>query len=227
MAVYCLLHHPDYFNAYIAISPSLQWDNKSLLTNDFGKLDASRYLRRILFFSDANEDAAFHQNQLELDSLLQLKNIVGLKRKRMFYPEETHISEPVKAFYDGIRFIYPNWYLPYNSAAFKRTMNSQLIKQHFDSLSVHYGYKVIAPHDDIIQISRFLRNDSNRIHDAIELLEMNASNYPLSAITWETLGDTWLKASNKVKAMEAYEKAIALDPANSNLQQKLKNAVSK
>ena len=204
MAVYCLLHHPAYFNAYIAISPSLQWDNKSLLTNDFGKLDARRYLRRILFFSDANEDAAFHQNQLELDSLLQLKNIVGLKRKRMFYPEETHISEPVKGFYDGIRFIYPNWYLPYNSATFKRTMSSQLIKQHFDSLSVHYGYKVIAPHDDIIQISRFLRNDSNRIHDAIELLEMNASNYPLSAITWETLGDTWLKASNKVKAMEAY-----------------------
>jgi hypothetical protein len=42
---------------------------------------------------------------VKLDSILKLKNISGLKYKRLFYPEETHISEPVKAFYDGIRFV--------------------------------------------------------------------------------------------------------------------------
>src|SRR5688572_17348396 len=31
MAVYCLVNHPDYFNAYIAISPSLQWDREIML----------------------------------------------------------------------------------------------------------------------------------------------------------------------------------------------------
>jgi predicted alpha/beta superfamily hydrolase len=227
MAVYCLLHHPDYFNAYIAVSPSLQWDDKSLLRNGFEKLDKSRYNKRILFFSDANEDAAFHQNQLEFDSLLRLNNISGLKYRRMFYPEETHVSEPVKGFYDGIRFTYPNWYLPYNNANFKKTMNSKMIKQHFDSLTMNYGYRVIPPHDDIIQISRFLRNDPNRIHDAIDLLEMNASNYPHSAITQETLGDTWLKVSDNKKALDAYQKALALDPTNVGLQEKLKTVLPK
>src|SRR6185436_8873933 len=32
MAISCLVNHPDYFNAFIAISPSLQWDNGVMLS---------------------------------------------------------------------------------------------------------------------------------------------------------------------------------------------------
>lgn len=120
MAVYCLVNHPDYFNAYIAISPSLQWAQEFMLKQTGEKLSSRNISNRILYFSDANEDAAFHQNQVRLDSILKLKNISGLKYKHFFYPEESHISEPVKAFYDGIRFVYPDWHLPYNSSAFKK-----------------------------------------------------------------------------------------------------------
>src|SRR5205085_12132462 len=74
MAVYCLIHHPDYFNGYIAISPSLQWDNEVMLKQAEKPI---KFQNRFLFFSDANEDAAFHQYQLSLDSLLT-KNASGL-----------------------------------------------------------------------------------------------------------------------------------------------------
>lgn len=222
MALYCMVNHPDYFNAYIAISPSLQWDNEIMLKQVNEKLKTG-IGNRILFFSDANEDAAFHNNQLKLDSLLQKKNISGLKYKRMFYPEETHISEPVKAFYDGIRFVYPNWHLPYNSSAFRKTMSSATIKNHFAELSNIYGYNVIPLHDDINQISRFLRNDPKRIADAIDLLQMNAVNYPSSAIVQETLGDTFLKSGDSLKAKASFQKALLLDPSNQTVQQKIKN----
>lgn len=219
MAVYCLMNHPEYFNAYIAVSPSFQWDNNALL-NQVSKTSFDKEKNRLLFFSDANEDAAFHQNQLAFDSLLQRKK-TSLKYKRMFYPEETHISEPVKAFYDGIRFIYPEWHLPYSSSAFKKTMTSVAIKEHYALLSARYGYSVIPPHDEIIQISRFLRNDSVRIKDAVELLQINAVNYPTSAINFETLGDTFLKVGDQAKALAAYQKAIALDKDNPEIRQKI------
>jgi predicted alpha/beta superfamily hydrolase len=223
MALYCLAAHPDYFDGYIAISPSLQWSKNALLKEAPGKLNGYKAPNKFLFFSDANEDAAFHQNQLTFDSILHQKNIAGLEYKRQFYPEETHISEPVKAFYDGIRFIYPNWHLPYNSSAFRKTMNSKIIKDHFEALSKKYGYKVIPLHDEINQIARFLRNDSNRISDAIELLQMNAANYPGSPVVMETMGDSFVKAGDTKKASESYQKALALDPANANLQKKVKD----
>jgi predicted alpha/beta superfamily hydrolase len=227
MALYSLVHHPDFFNAYIAISPSLQWDNEVMLRQVAEKLDPKKISSIILFFSDANEDAAFHENQLKLDSILKKKNIPGLKYKRLFYPEESHASEPVKAFYDAIRLIYPQWHLPYNNSAFKKTMNSDIIKNHFKELSKSYGYAVIPSHDDINAIGRFLRNDPNRVKDAIELFEMNATNYPASAQVQELLGDTYLKVNDNKKAMAAYEKALLLEPKNEKLQEKLKSIVNK
>jgi len=222
MAVHCLINHPDYFNAYIAISPSLQWDNAQLLKQADSKVFAKDGASKVLFFSDANEDSAFHQNQLVLESILKKKNIAGLKFQHVFYPEESHTSEPVKAFYDGIRMVYPDWYLPYNNSAFKKSMNAEIIKNHFESLSKSYGYEVKPPHDDLIQISRFLRNDPNRINDAIKLLEINVANYPSSGTAFETLGDTWSKAGDAKNAQASYRKALLLDPENESVKQKLK-----
>lgn len=218
MAVYCLMKHPDYFNAYIAISPSFQWDNNALL-KQVTKTSFPEEKNRVLFFSDANEDSAFHQNQLVFDSLLHEKKTFTYKR--MFYPEETHISEPVKAFYDAIRFVYPDWHLPYNSSAFRKTLNSAMVKDHYAKLSRLYGYIVIPPHDEMISVSRFLRNDPNKIKDAIELLQMNAENYPSSVTNWETLGDTFSKAGNNKNALNVYEKALSLDRNNASIKQKI------
>ena len=220
IAIYCLLEHPAYFNSYIAISPSLQWDAQNLLKQAAAKLKYGDQKNNLLFFSDANEDAAFHSNQLILDSILQERKVV--KYKRSFYPEETHISEPVKAFYDGLRFIYPAWHLPYNSSAFRKTLNSKIIIDHYKELSQIYHYTVVPSHDDIILISRFLRNDPAKISGAIELLEQATANYPSSVMILETLGDTYSRAGNKTAAADNFTKALKLDPHNSNISKKLK-----
>jgi predicted alpha/beta superfamily hydrolase len=221
MAVYCLAHHPEDFSAYIAISPSLQWDNNNLLKELVSKPFLEKTGRRFLFFSDANEDEAFHRNQLSLDSLLVTGKNQDLKWKREFYPEETHISEPVKAFYDGIRFIYPAWSLPYTSSAFRATMTSKIIKEHYADLSKQYGYSVVPLHDEVNQISRFFANDSARISDAIELLQMNMQNFPASPVVAELLGDTWMKLGDTTKAIAAYKKALQLNPASTSITGKL------
>jgi predicted alpha/beta superfamily hydrolase len=221
MAIHCLINHPEYFNAYIAVSPSLQWDNEVMLKQASAHLQKQQAVNKFLFFSDANEDEKFHANQLLLDSILQQKQLTGLQYKRNFYPEETHTSEPVKAFYDGIRFIYPNWYLPYNSSAFKKTMSSDTIIKHYEMLSVKYQYKVTLPHDEMIQLARFLRKDPARIKDALELLLVNTKNFPASAIAHEQLADTYAMSNDHSNALKAYQRALALDPSNETLKQKL------
>jgi predicted alpha/beta superfamily hydrolase len=222
MAIHSLVNHPGLFNAYIALSPSLQWDDHSLLKQVAG-LKQSGKINGELFFSDASEDTAFHSNQLQLDSLLKQKNITALHYGYDHYPDETHISEPVKGFYDGIRHIYPAWYLNYNSSAFRKTMTAKMVKEQYENLSKKYGYTVIPLQDEINLIARMLRRDNAKINDAIELLEINAINYPASAVVFEMLGDTYLKSGNKKKALAAYEKAGLLDKNNSAVKQKIKD----
>ena len=219
MAIYCLVEHPEMFNAYIAISPSLQWDDQSLLRSVTRKLN-NKMENKLLFFSDANEDAAFHKNQLTLDSILQ-RNNARFKFKRLFYPDETHISEPVKGFYDAIRFIYPAWHLPYNSTAFRKTLNYKIIRDHYQQLSNDYHYEIYPLHDEVIAIARFLRNDPARIPDAIELLKTNMAHYPSSPVLLETLADTYLKIADTTNAKEILTKALKLDPTNNSLSKKI------
>ncbi len=221
MAIHCLVHHPGYFNAYIAISPSLQWDGDAMLKDVAEHLPSKKPLSKILFYSDANEDEKFHSNQLKLDTILQQKKIAGLQFKRNFYPEESHASEPVKAFYEAIHFIYPDWYLPYNNSAFKKKLSSDTIIKHYAALSSKYHYNVIPPHDEMIMISRFLRKDPARMKDALELLRMNTGNYPTSAAAQEQLADTYVMANDTANAIVAYQKALALDPTNESIKQKL------
>jgi predicted alpha/beta superfamily hydrolase len=221
MAIYSLVERPLLFNSYIAISPSLQWSKDAMLKDVAVKLDKTDGKNKFFFFSDASEGTQFHANQHSLDSIFKTKNLKGLTTKYIYYPDETHISEPVKAFYDGLRFIYPDWYLPYNSSAFKKIMNSDTIIQHYNKLSERYGYKVIPPHDELNSIARFLRNDPKRIDDAIVLLRLNAQNFPNSAKPYDLLGETLEKKGDKVQAKAAYSKALALDPSNQGIKEKI------
>ncbi len=217
MAIHCLVNHPDYYNAYIAVSPSLQWDNDILLQQAADRLGKQPLKSRILFFSNAGEDSAFSQKQQHLLSIIKSGSIPGLVYKHSAYPEETHTSEPVKAFYDGLRLIYPDWYMPLTNAKFKQTVSAAIVKEHYARLSSQYGYHVTPPHDEIGAIGRFLRNDPKRLNDAIELLKMNTLNFPNSAVVHETLGDTYLKAGDKQNALSSYRKALQLKPGDKKL----------
>jgi predicted alpha/beta superfamily hydrolase len=217
MSVYSMVNYPEDFDAYIAASPSFQWDNEMML-KQVATFKPDNRKKKILFFSDADEGKAFHANQLIFDSLLKKKSV---QHKYIHYPEESHISEPVKAFYDGIRYIYPDWHLPYNSSAFRKEMTSDTIIKHYQRLSQQYGYKVIPPENEISQIARFLRNDPARINDAIELLKMNAINFPKSVSVFDLLGDTYLKSGDKKNAETNFKQALILDPGNDKIRQKL------
>ncbi|NOT73742.1 MAG: alpha/beta hydrolase [Cyclobacteriaceae bacterium] len=109
----CMLTRPDMFNAYIAISPSLWWDNKYILKLVENKLTQSVPLNKRFFYSVGNEGIkdpnSFHTDVLKLDSLIVNRTPKGLLYKFKSYPEESHMSEPIVAYYDALRFIYQDW----------------------------------------------------------------------------------------------------------------------
>jgi predicted alpha/beta superfamily hydrolase len=112
-AVNCMLTHPDMFNAYIAISPSFWWDSEYVIKLADKKLQAGTVFNKMLFYSDASEgvtdSSSYHTNLLKFDTILTNKALKGFAYKYKYYPTETHMTEPLVAYYDALRFIYKDW----------------------------------------------------------------------------------------------------------------------
>lgn len=199
---HCLVDHPDLFNAYLSISPSLWWDNELELQQAAKKMDGMVLKNHFFFSSDANESGKFHKDLLSLDSLLKQKKIPGLKCKYIFYPDESHGSEPVKALYDGLRFLYPQWSpLPTDTTAIQ-------VKIHYQQLTTDYGYPILPPEELVNRMGyRILMGGADRTKDAIDLFELNVTNYPASSKAYTALGKAFEKAGDKAKASASYQKA--------------------
>jgi len=112
-AINCMLTHPELFDAYIAVSPSFWWDNDYLLTLAKRKLPQIPLTNKTLFYSDASEgisdSSSFHTNLLKFDSLLTNSAPAKLNHLYKYYPTETHMTEPLLAYHDALRFIYKDW----------------------------------------------------------------------------------------------------------------------
>ena len=112
-SINCLLTNPAMFDAYVAISPSFWWDSEYVLKLADRTLHNGSTLNKKLFYSDASEgisdSSSFHNNLLRFDSLISIKKIKGLTHTYKYYPAETHMTEPVSAYYDALRFIFKDW----------------------------------------------------------------------------------------------------------------------
>jgi len=108
-AINCMLTRPAMFDAYIAISPSLWFGNKYILRLAEQKLPNLSMPNKKLFYSVGNEDGTFRDDVLKFDKLVEYYNLKRFEHEYKYYPSEDHMTEPIPAYYDALRFIYKNW----------------------------------------------------------------------------------------------------------------------
>jgi predicted alpha/beta superfamily hydrolase len=221
-AINCLINYPNMFDAYIAVSPSFWWDRKYLLKLAVKKLKAGSTLAKTLFFSDGNEGlsdgSTFHTNVVTFDSLLKKRAINGLESQYVYYPAESHMTVPVKSYYDGLRFIFRQWEFPLMD---NKKVNAEILMNHYNAISQKFGYKILPDEDNIANWAGWMINDPETWPNAVSLLELNTQNYPSSEKAFVKLGEAFEKTGNKQKAITAYRKAGALNPASVEIKSKL------
>jgi predicted alpha/beta superfamily hydrolase len=222
-AINCLINYPDMFDAYIAVSPSFWWDRKFLLKLADKKLKAGSTLSKTLFFSDGNEDSSspgspFHTNVLKFDSLLKKRSIKGLDFEYMAYPMESHMTVPIKSYYDGLRFIYHQWQLPPVS---DEEVNPEIIMKHYKGLSQRFGYAILPDEAYFNGLAQWLVKNPATLNNGIKLLEMNTINYPYSSRAFAALGAAYAMKGEKQKAIASYKKAGELNPTSNEIKSRL------
>ena len=212
-AINCLLTHPEMFNAYIAVSPSFWWDGTYLLQLADRRLKKGDTLNKFLFCSDASEGIAdsstYHTNLLKFDTLLKKKTLRGLDYQYSYYPKEIHMTEPVIAYYEALRFLYTDWLVHPQKPA---QVSASALMTHYQRLSRKYGYTILPDEGNIDNWASWLLKHPETIKNGISLLEMNVSNYPSSVKALTSLARAYEIQGDRQKANEYHQKAGLIKP---------------
>lgn len=203
-ATYALLNNPEVFDAYIAISPYLMYDNNMLLAKTKTDLRAS-YNPDQTFYMTLGDEPKYTESVESFAKMLKSSSPEGLEFSYTHMTKEDHTTIPHLSIYNGLEAIYGDWKLP------KETMKEGLasIDQHYDQLSKKYGYKVMAPENTINLLGYQYLNDKN-YDEAMKVFKQNVKRYPESANVYDSLGEAYEYSQNLTEAEKNYAKAVKL-----------------
>jgi predicted alpha/beta superfamily hydrolase len=232
LAIHALIAHSDMFNAYIAVSPSLQWDDQHTLHQAQQFLARQKEFKKTLFFSLGNEGAlpnpmgdGFNQMQ----KLFTTSTPKGFLVRSARYPDEDHGSTTFLAHYAGLRTVFDGWVMPRDPKDGMPVGGLKGVEQHYRELSERLGFPVSA--EQIINQFGYFLLGQKKIEDALAAFNRNVELYPGSANVYDSLADG-LEAEGKADlARQNQEKAVRVgtetgDPALPQFKQHLDRLVA-
>ncbi len=224
-----LLYHNELFNNYIAIDPTIRWDNLSFFKKAKVQMGQADLKGKSLFLGMANRlPMGLNLKTVVNDTLkssehmrtiLEFKEVCqeagGLNFQTAFYPKDNHNGVPMIATYEAFRYLF-DWYWFDEEILFKEgvTMSvndlEDMIISHYQNISSHFGYPFLPP-ESLIDRFADISLSMGQYDKAFAMLNMNLTNYPNSAQAYDAMGDYCRAIKERVKAIEFYEKALGIE----------------
>lgn len=211
MVIHTLITRPDLFSAYIAVSPSLQWDDQRTLHQAQQFFAEKAELKKALFFSLGNEGNT--PNPMG-EGFEQLQKTLKAKAPKDFhwdsarYPDETHGSTVLLAHYAGLRTVFSDWQMPVNAEDGGPEGGLADVEKHYHDLTGRWGCAVRPPENIVNQLGYRLMGQK-KLDEAIRAFQRNVELYPDSANVYDSLGEGHENAAKLDVAIQDIEKAIA------------------
>jgi uncharacterized protein len=170
---------PDAFNAYVAIDPSLWWDDRLLLRKAKDYFSTARLQGKALYVAQANTinpaDTALnvHFGAIsQFNGVLEKFNRSGLRYGFKYYQSDDHGSVPLLAEYDALHFIFDGYKVDFMEAM----QRPAYLTEHFEQVSKQLGYPALPPEKLVEMMANFsLMSDTTK---ALQLFQLNAQLYP-------------------------------------------------
>lgn len=226
MVVDVLTNFPNLFNAYIAIDPSMWYNNEKYLLNTRLNLQQHNVNTKRLFIGIANtlpnglkfsqvknDKSAETQHMrsiLKLDKYLK-NNIKNLEYKSNYYDTETHTSVPLISEYDGLKFVFDYYHLNLTEKEFADSTNQIALKiaSHYKNVSQKMGYQNAAP-ESLINYLAYEALNKKYFSKAKALFELNIDFYPNSSNAYDAYADYYTSIKDTSNAIICYQKSLKI-----------------
>ncbi len=213
---------PQTFDAYVAIDPSLWWDDNVLLKQTKDYFLSARLNGKALYVAQANtiqpDDTTTNRHFsaiTQFNAVMEAYDRSGIRYAFRYYDQDDHGSVPMISEYDALRFIFDGYKVPLQRVI----AEPALLTEHFRRVSDRLG-KTFQPTEGMTRLMArvALGRDTTA---AIALGEIRTDLYPESAQAYEFLGDVWAGKGDIRKARTYYEQALARNPDAAEIREKL------
>ncbi len=201
--VHTYLNRPRLFSRYLAISPSLWWDDSVVVKEtrrrlrNGGALSPKRLVITLGALEGADMGGAVRRNFVPL--------LAGQQRPALDFtfveiPDENHGHVPYKAYFDGLSALYSDWLVP--SDVLRKGLAA--VDRFFEDLSGRWEYPVEVP----LSVYRALSTTLPTIEPALEAARLAVARYPHSSVAYFSLGRLQQIKGDSAAAVTSLEKAL-------------------
>ncbi|MEM9722730.1 MAG: alpha/beta hydrolase-fold protein [Bacteroidota bacterium] len=212
-ALHTLIHHPGTFNAYIAISPSLWWDEQELvLAQSKGFFQKNPDVSGHLYMTMGNEGGKMLGGALKFTAMLEEQGTQNFLWHFEQMPEESHSSVPLLSTYKGLEFIFEKWCLIKQE---QELIHGGLdgLNAYESNLSTYYGFVHQWEERTLLHYAKVL-SESGKAGTANSILKKSVALYPTSDKSWFSLGKNQQDMGNAAEAQESLKTALTINPKN-------------
>jgi predicted alpha/beta superfamily hydrolase len=231
--LYTLINHSHLFSNYIAIDPSLDWDNQKLLSESQEKLATINYKGKSLFMSlggqlhfqnpkvtidnvmdDSSEFTLFSRSNIAFSNLVKENNKNGLAFEWKFYPRDLHGTIPFPSIMDGLIFNF-EWYRMENTAKFNSPNTSKeelskLINYRAEKLKRYFNYTVPPYPEDLMNALGYMSLDMGNTEKSKMFFEFLIQFYPNNANSYDSMADYYERNKDYDNALKFVRKAYEI-----------------
>jgi uncharacterized protein len=215
-ALYCLTSDPTLFQAYFALSPSLDWDDRLPLRSLKSFFSSTQSLKTTFVYVGRGDDYAGGEALADFNKLVEIlgKAPQGVRSQVRSFPDETHTTLPLLGEIDALRSLYSGWRLP--EATLDKGMAA--VQAHYEDVSKMLGRPVAIPENALNELG-YAVLEQGKVKEAIALFQSIVDANPNSANAYDSLADGYLKDGQLLAAKRAEDHSVQLARqwANPNL----------
>jgi predicted alpha/beta superfamily hydrolase len=219
--VYALMSHSGVFNGYIAISPSLWWDDQALVKTSPPFFAAHRDLRADLYMAIGDEGQEMLGGAWKLSAVLEESKLADLRWQFKRSPEEDHGSIAYLSTYEGLKAIFKGYRIADPVALFEQG-GLAAFDRHYAEVSKRMGYTVEAPIETYAGMVWEL-SSRGRFAEAEEIGHKMLEHDPKNTNTLSMLAEVAGMQKDNARAIGYLSQVLQLDPGNARARAALAN----
>lgn len=228
-----LLNHSHLFQNYLAIDPSMDWDDQKLLKQSKEVFAKEKFSNKSLFMSlsgqlhpsdkkitidnvmkDTTDLTLFSRSIIEFSDVIKNNQTSDLTFEWEFYPNDLHGTVPLPSIMDGLVGLF-TWFQMENVEKFNdfETPNDvlyKIIKHREEKLKLRFGYAVAPYPDFLLNVMGYMSLDMGKPEKSLMFFELNTEYYPEDANAYDSLADYYVSQNDYKNALINVTKAYEL-----------------
>ena len=231
--VNALINHSHLFENYLAIDPSMDWDDQKLLKQSKEIIAKKNFGDKSLFVSlsgqlhqsdksitidnvmkDTTDITLSSRSNIEFSDVIRSNTASGITFEWKFYPNDLHGTVPLPSIMDGLVGLF-TWFQMENVEKFNdfetpKEVLYKIIKHREEKLKLRFGYAVAPYPDFLLNVMGYMSLDMGQPEKSLMFFELNTEYYPENANAYDSLADYYASQNDNKNALINVTKAYEL-----------------